>query len=48
VQKRKPLKKIKETDAIFENVHKENEKSDKREDSLRISAHHSNAGIATA
>lgn len=37
VQKRKPLKKIKETDAIFENVHKENEKSDKREDSLRIS-----------
>jgi len=37
VQKRKPLKKIKETDAIFENVHKENEKSDNREDSLRVS-----------
>lgn len=37
VQKRKPLKKIKETDAIFENVHKENEKSDSREDSLRVS-----------
>jgi hypothetical protein len=37
VQKRKPLKKIKETDAIFENVHKENELSDNREDSLRIS-----------
>ena len=37
VQKRRPLKKIKETDKIFENVHKENEESDKREDSLRVS-----------
>lgn len=37
VQKAKPLKKIKETDAIFENVKKANEASDQREDSLRIS-----------
>jgi len=37
VQKRKPLKRVKETDAIFDNVHKVNEESDQREDSLRIS-----------
>ena len=37
VQKRKPIKKIRETDEIFENVHNENEESDKREDSLRVS-----------
>jgi transposase len=37
VQKSKPIKKVKETDAIFENVKKVNEASDKREDSLRIS-----------
>jgi len=37
VQKRKPIKKIRETDEIFENVHNKNEESDKREDSLRIS-----------
>lgn len=37
VQKRKPVKKIRETDGIFENVHNENEGSDKREDSLRVS-----------
>ncbi len=37
VQKRKPVKRIRETDAIFENVHEENQKSDEREDSLRIS-----------
>lgn len=37
VQKARPLKRILETDAIFENVQRENEASDKREDSLRIS-----------
>jgi hypothetical protein len=37
VQKRKPIKRLAETDAIFENVHEQNEKSDKRHDSLRIS-----------
>lgn len=37
VQKRKPQKKIRETDAIFENVEKENRASDERDDSLRIS-----------
>lgn len=37
VQKAKPLKKVRETDAIFENVHRENEASDARSDSLRIS-----------
>ena len=37
VQKSKPIKKIEETDAIFENVKKNNQESDKKEDSLRIS-----------
>jgi len=37
VQKTKPIKKIKETDAIFTNLHKINKESDEREDSLRIS-----------
>ena len=37
VQKAKPVKRIRETDAIFENVHRENLASDEREDSLRIS-----------
>jgi hypothetical protein len=37
VQKAKPLKRIPETDAIFENVQQQNEASDEREDSLRIS-----------
>ena len=37
VQKAKPLKKIPQTDAIFENTKKINEASDLREDSLRIS-----------
>ena len=37
VQKAKPVKKVRETDAIFENVHRENKASDEREDSLRIS-----------
>lgn len=37
VQKRKPQKKVRETDAIFENVAKENCASDERDDSLRIS-----------
>lgn len=37
VQKAKPLKKVRETDAIFENVQRENEASDARADSLRIS-----------
>jgi len=37
VQKAKPLKKVRETDAIFENVHRENQASDARPDSLRIS-----------
>lgn len=37
VQKSRPVKRIKKTNAIFENVHEENEKSDNREDSLRIS-----------
>jgi hypothetical protein len=37
VQKARPLKRIRETDAIFDNVRRENEASDKREDSLRIS-----------
>ena len=37
VQKAKPLKKVSETDAIFDNLDKINEASDRREDSLRIS-----------
>lgn len=37
VQKRKPVKRVRETDAIFENVERENQASDEREDSLRIS-----------
>lgn len=37
VQKAKPVKKVRETDAIFENVRRENRASDEREDSLRIS-----------
>ena len=37
VQKTKPLKRIEETDAIFENVARINAESDSREDSLRIS-----------
>ena len=35
--KKRSLKKIKETDAIFENVHRLNAESDAKEDSLRIS-----------
>ena len=37
VQKAKPVKKVRQTDAIFENVQRENQASDAREDSLRIS-----------
>jgi hypothetical protein len=37
VQKAKPLKKVRHTDAIFDNVERENRASDEREDSLRIS-----------
>jgi len=37
VQKAKPLKKVKETDAIFDNLDTVNRASDEREDSLRIS-----------
>lgn len=37
VQKAKPVKKVRETDAIFENVQRENQAADAREDSLRIS-----------
>ena len=37
VQKAKPLKKVSETDAIFDNLDEVNKASDLREDSLRIS-----------
>ncbi len=37
VQKTKPLKRLEETDAIFENVYRINAESDARKDSLRIS-----------
>lgn len=37
VQKAKPIKKIKETDEIFEHLEAVNQASDRREDSLRIS-----------
>ncbi|WP_411286480.1 ISAzo13-like element transposase-related protein [Phenylobacterium sp.] len=37
VQNSKPLKKVRETDAIFQNVLQENRASDVRQDSLRIS-----------
>jgi hypothetical protein len=37
VQKAKPIKKIKETDAVFDNIHQINAESDLRGDSLRIS-----------
>ena len=37
VQKAKPVRKVRDTDAIFDNVQRENEASDQREDSLRIS-----------
>jgi hypothetical protein len=37
VHKARPVKRIRETNAIFDNVHHENQASDEREDSLRIS-----------
>ncbi len=37
VQKAKPVKRVRETEAIFDHVHRENHASDAREDSLRIS-----------
>ena len=37
VQKAKPVKRVGPTNAIFENVHRANQASDEREDSLRIS-----------
>lgn len=37
VQKAKPVRKVRQTDAIFDNVRQENQASDEREDSLRIS-----------
>jgi hypothetical protein len=37
VQKKKPIKPVEETDAIFETVRQENAQSDQRPDSLRIS-----------
>ncbi len=37
VQKAKPVKRIEETDAIFDKVRSENQAADQREDSLRIS-----------
>jgi len=37
VQKAKPVKRVRATEAIFNNVHQENHASDDREDSLRIS-----------
>jgi len=37
VQKAKPIKKVKETDAIFDHLEQVNKASDEREDSLRIS-----------
>jgi hypothetical protein len=37
VQKAKPVKRVRATEAIFDNVHQENHASDDREDSLRIS-----------
>jgi hypothetical protein len=37
VQKAKPVKRVRETDAIFEKVQRENQASDQRADSLRIS-----------
>lgn len=37
VQKAKPIKRVRQTDAIFENVQHENQASDEQEDSLRIS-----------
>jgi hypothetical protein len=37
VQKAKPVKRVRDTEAIFDNVHQENHTSDAREDSLRIS-----------
>jgi hypothetical protein len=37
VQKAKPIKKVKETDAIFDHLEQVNKVSDEREDSLRIS-----------
>ena len=37
MQKAKPVKRVRQTDAIFENVKRENQASDEREDSLRIS-----------
>lgn len=37
VLKAKPVKRVRETDAIFDNVRRENQASDAREDSLRLS-----------
>jgi hypothetical protein len=36
VQKAKPVKRVRATEAIFDHVHRENQASDAREDSLRI------------
>lgn len=37
VQKAKPVKRVRATEAIFDNVHRENQAADEREDALRIS-----------
>ena len=37
VQKAKPIKKVRQTSEIFDNLERENQASDEREDSLRIS-----------
>jgi heterodisulfide reductase subunit C len=37
VEKTKPIKKIPEIDEIFDHVHKANQESDEKKDSLRIS-----------
>ena len=37
VQKAKPVQRVEATDAIFENVHHQNQTADQREDSLRLS-----------
>jgi hypothetical protein len=37
VHKAKPVKRVRATEAIFDHVHRENQASDAREDSLRIS-----------
>ena len=46
-QKAKPLKKLPETDAIFDNVHKANQSADENSNALRISIERRKSKLVT-